>query len=181
MLSRTPVGESPTGTGGSPVPPSGFGSGPEKSSLTRPLPRQPQNAPQRAQHRCQLQRKQHDQCRPVPLRPLAQRRPRPALLLWRRQSRRSLRPHQDAVRTDLEPHLHNHIQVARLCLDRPGTELPVHPVGHPEIRGSLIMSPIISDFWGSATVSVAPVGVPPTESFGRNRSTCRMSLQAYRS
>jgi hypothetical protein len=51
-------------------------------------------------------------------------------------------------------------------------------------------SPIISDFFGSATVplssealakeEVAPVGVPPTESFRRNRSTYWVNPQAYR-
>jgi hypothetical protein len=40
--------------------------------------------------------------------------------------------------------------------------------------------PIMSDFLGSATVPVAPVGVPPTESFSRNRLTCWVIPEAHR-
>src|SRR5208337_620173 len=39
---------------------------------------------------------------------------------------------------------------------------------------------IISGFFGSAVVPTASVGVPPTESFVRNRPTCWLSRQAHR-
>jgi hypothetical protein len=42
------------------------------------------------------------------------------------------------------------------------------------------ITPIISDFQGSAVVSTASVGVPPTESSGQNQFTFWVTPQAHR-